>query len=372
MTPARQSTGGVSPSDSKLKARKAAGPVAPSVTWDIGTAYDLFASLFVLHNAEAIGLRRAWAAGVRNRLVPEHREFLQKIVPVVGVPVEWIRSLDGRRSVESVLAGLDTLPPEAVLESMVDTRLVESDVVQRVRNRGEYRQNDVDSLLADRSIGMAVPDDPQQATNILELFARNASSGDLLKDALDEYVTRFFKEEEMRIEPFLHDSLATAQKKANTADLVELVEDLSGGLRLEDLANVPRVMLIPSFWAGPLVLFETLPDDTHVILFSARPRHVSLIPGDPVPDSLVRALQAVSDQTRLRITRILAAQPRSQIESARELRLRPPTITHHLKILRMANLVRLTESTGGEKRYDIRETRLRELLGDLMSFTGIE
>ena len=91
-----------------------------------------------------------------------------------------------------------------------------------------------------------------------------------------------------------------------------------------------------------------------------------------MPDALTRSLQAVSDQTRLRILKLLSQSSRTQIEIARELRLRPPTITHHLKILRLANLVRLTESAEGEKRYDVRGGRLHELTEDLMAFVGID
>ncbi len=340
--------------------------------WDKGTAYDLFASLFVLHNAESVGLRRAWAAGVRNRLGPAHRDILQKAVPIIGVPVEWIRSFPEPRDATAVLTTLNSLSDHDVLERLVDARLSSAAAVIRARENGTYTRDDVDALLSDSSLGMARPDDANQAENLLGLFVEVESSGALLKGALEEFVLRFFKEEELRIGTTLDDSLMAARKRAESVTVVELVEELSGGLRLEDLAHVSALTLVPSFWAGPLILFETLPDGTYVILFSARPRDTSLIPGDPVPDALMRALQAVSDPTRLRIIKILAAQPRSQIEIARELRLRPPTITHHLKILRMANLVRLTESTAGEKRYDVREVRLREIVGDLTRFVGLE
>ena len=39
-----------------------------TLIWQTGTAYDLFASLQVLHRPQEFGLRRAWAAGVRARL----------------------------------------------------------------------------------------------------------------------------------------------------------------------------------------------------------------------------------------------------------------------------------------------------------------
>ena len=49
----------------------------PTFTWNIGTAYDLLISLHVLHQPDRFGLRPAWAAGVRNRLQPDERRFLQ-------------------------------------------------------------------------------------------------------------------------------------------------------------------------------------------------------------------------------------------------------------------------------------------------------
>jgi len=42
-----------------------------------------------------------------------------------------------------------------------------------------------------------------------------------------------------------------------------------------------------------------------------------------------------------------------------------------LKILRLANLVRLTETMEGVKRYDVRAARLAEVPDDLLSFVGL-
>ena len=48
----------------------------PELAWDIGTAYDFFISLSVLHTPEEFGLRASWAAGVRSRLSSAHRKTL--------------------------------------------------------------------------------------------------------------------------------------------------------------------------------------------------------------------------------------------------------------------------------------------------------
>ena len=354
----------------------AAGSSAPAkpvpTRWAQGTAYDLFASLFMIHNAESTGLRRAWAAGVRNRISARHRELLQQIIPIVTVPVEWIGHLGDNPDGQAVLNALRGLPDSEVLPALAGRDLVESTVISRVMAQESFSQGEIDLILKDESLCTLRPADPKAATAMLELFADPAGSGALVKTAIAEYYERFFKEEELRIANYLSDALEQAQGEATRGSAVDLVEELSGGLRLEHAAEATGLLLIPSFWVGPLVLFEKLPDGTWVILFSARPRDVSLIPGDPVPDALTRSLQAVSDQTRLRILKLLSQSPRTQIEIARELRLRPPTITHHLKILRLANLVRLTESTECEKRYDVRGARLRELSDDLLAFVGVE
>jgi len=350
----------------------AQSPNAVPVTWAVGTAYDFFASLFVIHNAESTGLRRAWAAGVRNRVSARHREMLQQIVPMVTVPVEWIGSLGEEPDGQAVLDALQALPDSGVLSALVDSAIVESPTISRVIEQKSFSQTEVDEILTDKSLCALMPCDPEAAATLLLLFADPAGAGALVKKALAEYHEQFFKEEEARIADHLAVALDRAQANAAGRSAVDLVEDLSGGLRLEKTADASALLLIPSFWAGPLVLFEMLPDGTWVILFSARPRDVSLIPGDPVPDALTRSLQAVSDQTRLRILKLLSQSPRTQIEIARELRLRPPTITHHLKILRLANLVRLTESAAGEKRYDVRGSRLREIAEDLVGFVGGE
>ena len=51
----------------------------PKLLWDIGTAYDFFVGLKVLHEPTTFGLRAAWAAGMRSRLPAEARETLEQL-----------------------------------------------------------------------------------------------------------------------------------------------------------------------------------------------------------------------------------------------------------------------------------------------------
>ena len=56
----------------------------PTLTWEAGTAYDLFISLLVLHDPGRVGLRAAWAAGVRSRLPGAERAFLKQAADKIG------------------------------------------------------------------------------------------------------------------------------------------------------------------------------------------------------------------------------------------------------------------------------------------------
>jgi DNA-binding transcriptional ArsR family regulator len=69
-----------------------------------------------------------------------------------------------------------------------------------------------------------------------------------------------------------------------------------------------------------------------------------------VPDALLRALKALSDPTRLKILHYLSQEPLSPAALSRKLRLRAPTVTHHLQTLRLAGLVQVTLSEGKEKK----------------------
>ena len=87
-----------------------------------------------------------------------------------------------------------------------------------------------------------------------------------------------------------------------------------------------------------------------VWLFGARASDQSLVPGETVPDALLRALKALSDPTRLKILHYLSQEPLSPAELSRRLRLRAPTVTHHLQTLRLAGLVQVTLGKGKEKK----------------------
>jgi DNA-binding transcriptional ArsR family regulator len=99
---------------------------------------------------------------------------------------------------------------------------------------------------------------------------------------------------------------------------------------------------------------EHLTEHKLIALFGARPGTMSIIPGDIVPDGLLRGMKAMADPTRLRILRYLAQQPQTAAELSRVLRLRPPTVNHHLTQLRLAGMVQVNISQNGERKFAAR------------------
>ena len=105
-----------------------------------------------------------------------------------------------------------------------------------------------------------------------------------------------------------------------------------------------------------------------VFIYGARPNDASLVPGEVVPDAILRALKALADPTRMKILRYLAAEPRTPAQLSRNLRLRAPTVIHHLNALRLAGLVHLTVEPGGEKRYAMRAEMVKDTCDNMQDF----
>jgi hypothetical protein len=79
----------------------------------------------------------------------------------------------------------------------------------------------------------------------------------------------------------------------------------------------------------------------------------------------------MNQPNRLRILRYLAAEPLTPAQLSRCLRLRAPTVTHHLRILRLAGLVQLTLGEGKEEvkePYAARSEAVAAAFSSLKSF----
>lgn len=339
-----------------------------TLRWDVGTAYDFFVSLLILHEPEKVGLRGAWAAGVRARLPDPARDVLAQLLTIPRLPLAWLHQLPGPKDVATVLQTLAAIPPAERLTALFLSAEVPEPwqvLFRGVAARGSWEPAELDELMATRG---DIPVKRRQLEGELALWAEAEAIGTRLLEALQSYQEVFFAEEEARIAPLLYEALAGAQALAETLSFTELLEQLSQGVRYKVREQVKTLWIAPSFWSTPLVVEAELGAGHYLYLFGARPAELSLVSGGEVPELLLQALKALADPTRLRILHHLAQAPMTPTELAKRLRLRAPTVVHHLHALRLARLVYLSLEEGVERRYAPRSTALDEHIGALRRF----
>ncbi len=353
---------------------------SPAIAWDFGTAYELFVSLHVLHEPDYFGIRPSYAAGVRSRIPAAERKLLEEVYPLTGVPLKWLHSLPAQKDAVSALWALKQIPAAErmlKLQRLEEPYLGESEeeaenhkrfheILLRVAAKGKWIPEDIEfflKLFGKKHNGLK-KEGLEQAFN---WWSRPAELGEGFLSAIQSYYQAFFEEEEKRVAPILKAGLERAQALSTTLNIDDLFVELSQGIQLSDEFRSPKIIIAPAFWTTPLIFFEKIEKDTMLLLFGARPADMSVIPGETVPDALVRSLKALADPTRLKILYYLSNESLTPSEIARKLQLRPPTVTHHLSELRLASLVELSLNQD-EKRYAIRKQALESIYGNLQTF----
>ena len=355
-------------------------PATPKLLWDHGTAYDFFQSLMVLHHPSKFSVRGVWTAGMRARLSSEAREILEKSQAMIHMPAPWIHALPEPKNVETALWSLGQIPPAKRLEVLTAGPCAQpkktTAMFRRVTKSGAWEEKDLD-LLRDHhrckhGEHKRVPPDERLA-QILDAWAHAEAFGEQYLAALRNYQEVFFAEEEKRIEPALKEALSRAQRLSKKLALGDLLEELSQGVRIDEPLPANELVFVPSYWITPLMMLVPVTPERQIFLFGARPPQASLIPGETVPDTLVRALKALCDPTRLKILHYLGQEPLAAAQLARRLRLRTPTVMHHLHALRLAGLIQVTMAVdaGKEKnRYGRRPNALADVCDMLKGYLG--
>ena len=348
----------------------------PNLSWDWGTAYDLFVSLQVLHHPSIFGLRAAWAAGMRSRLPVTERETLEQFQKAkMAMPLHWVHGLPKPKDGAVVLRALKEMEPRDRMEVLAlepgDPESFQQ-IYMEVRDKGEWDDSQLEEIISQAKEMHGGEKLQRDAVEIaLDLCAEAEVSGEKFLTALRAYYEVFFAEEENRIRPALEEGLERARGLAETLSFRDLLEELSQGVVLEEGFKTRNLVLTPSFWGSPLLIFDRLAEDREIILFGARPLEASLVPGEVVPDALLRGLKALSDSTRLRILRYLSEEALTPSQLSRRLRLRSSTVVHHLDVLRLATLVQFRIGEHGkDRRYAARPEAVASLINSLDVFLG--
>jgi DNA-binding transcriptional ArsR family regulator len=336
--------------------------------WDFGSAYDFFISIFVIHHPERFGLRPAWAAGVRSRLSPEDREFLDQSLNFLPVPLVWINNLPMQdKNTLAVLNELEKIPAEKRLTTLMNPAQMTEAVytsIENIQSTRKINTTDIENL---RSVFQhrSKPVKQKEIKKFAEVFLQPAVFGEHYNNVLQSYYQAFFMEEEERILPALMDGMQNAQKQSNSMSLTDLLEELSHGVILEKTDTFKNITLVPSYWTSPLIFFQKPQPDELLVVFGCRNETQNLVPGEYVPESLVTGLKALADPTRLRILHYLNHGATTPSSLAKKVRLRAPTVIHHLNMLRLAGLVQVTITSNGERRYNLRQEAVEDTFKQL-------
>jgi DNA-binding transcriptional ArsR family regulator len=351
----------------------------PEIVWDQGTVYDLFISLEALFHPAEFNLRAVWAAGVRARIPAPQRKVLEQSLLMFNMPFSIIAHLPQPRDGHSVLWFLGETPARERLPLLALQPYWPPEyekLMRKVMERGSWDEADREALATiyrnEAKHEARKMSTQQELGIILDWWRRPEEFNERYLEALTAYYEVFFSQEERRLRPALQAALKHAKERAEQLALVDLLEELTQGVRFEDLKTQGQVTLAASYWCTPLVYFMEMDPLHSIYVCGARPLEATLIPGEQVPDSLLGVLKALSDPTRLKILHYLAEQPQSPTQLARQLGLRVPTVTHHLKALRLAGLVRLT--LGEEavtKHYTARPEGVEAAYAALSRFLGM-
>lgn len=334
------------------------------ILWDQGTGYDFIASLEVIHFPDKFGLRGAWAAGVRSRIPGADRDFLEEVVRNLQPPLRWVYSLPSPKDASTLLHSLKQIPAEERISALslipVDSFALE-EKLNEVKLLGAYSTDDLEEILRlwrkfykekeDIQEEVVVSISRRRAESVLKMFANPADFGESYLQGLTAYYQVFFAEEEKRIASKLEKALEDAQKMAEELDLVDLLNKLLDGDWDQSILEIDELILAPSYWFSPWSISSCLQAERTLMLFGSRPKEESLVPGEIVPDELLQKLKAMTDPTRLRILRYLMQEQLTPAELARRLRLRAPTVTHHLHALKLAGMVHFVRRGKNEHLY---------------------
>lgn len=347
---------------------EATGPASPTLHWDWGTAYEFFVSLHVLQSPDMYGLRPSWAAGVRSRIPAAERKFLEEVLPFFGIPLAWIHSLPQPKDAISVLWALRQIPAAERISTVTRVNAWDSPegkALARIAANRAWSQEDFEALSGFQR-KMAGSRGKDTLKHYLDWWARPEEFGEALLSALQAYHQAFFEEEEKRVAPILQAGLERAQALARQMSVPDLIAELSQGVHLEE-TDFRELIVAPAYWTTPLVIFDHLDKERVLFLFGARPADMSTIPGEIVPEALIRTLKALADPTRLKILHYLSRETLTPSDLARKLRLRAPTVTHHLSDLRLSGLVHM-KLKGQEKHYTARLEALEATCEQLKGF----
>jgi DNA-binding transcriptional ArsR family regulator len=345
--------------------------------WDLGTAYDLLMSANTLMNPREHGIPAPWAAGVRKRLSTarqhDFKEFYGSPYSYsTYTPIHLVLEMDAPKDARRFLDFVEAIPADEFSRRML-MPLISDEKIEGITRRalqGErIKEREIDIY---RRGPVRLGRSPGSAVEVRRLFSQMADpegTRERWLGVMREYYTVFFAEEEKREKPALERMLSEAQKLSKETTISDMLERVSHGFSLSEDIDLSRLILAPTIWMHPFTMRLEVAEQELLVLWGALPSGYKLVPGEQVPDGAMLVLRALGDPTRLRLLRLIAAEPRSLQSLAQEVKLSLPTVSHHIRELRGAGLIRLEEAgRGRESKYTVRWPSAQQAFRELEAF----
>ncbi|MDQ7094448.1 metalloregulator ArsR/SmtB family transcription factor [Desulfosporosinus sp. PR] len=210
-----------------------------------------------------------------------------------------------------------------------------------------------------------------------DLLRKPATLRRQFADVLSAYYQEYFTKELRRIEPWLISSVHTFQEKLRQAPL-EAMESIHPRFILREqeilfykahtwrfpYSELSRIIVQPSTFIAPHLLMGTFESTVSV-------GYALSVPGadrtDAVPQDLLGIMNAMSDESRMKILRQVFYHPYCTQQLAEMYNLAEATVSKHLKILSQAGLVR-SERKGNYVFYSGDRKRIQQVPVDLNQF----
>lgn len=271
-----------------------------------------------------------WAAKLRQQLGPQFASELAAAGEELAghLPDLLVRLCPRERSAEGYICWLSTLSPGDVFEILAPHLLDEEMPILRTLGAQVQRYAEV----------------------------------------LATWNERYFRGIDPAILSGLQADAAAKRELATTMPANALVELATGGIDYAPVQPPREVLLVPHYHYRPWNLNDKY-RDLRVFIYPCDA--LPAAPGDP-PRALMRLTAALSDESRLRILRHLAAGQRSFTEIVGLVGLSKSTVHHHLVVLRAAGLTRVHDRDDGSIVYSLRVHSIDDLGTRLKAFLGTE
>jgi DNA-binding transcriptional ArsR family regulator len=332
---------------------------------DSGTGYEALLGLLRFAGHEPPGdydLGQEWMDRVQSAASAKLCSAVDLLcggVPTVfGHLLGLVRHADHPRDLAALLRLVASLPPRQLRLELIgsSTSSVQAGIPPVLLERAA----DGDAL-AIKELLEAAEADTRWTANLHAVLDLNPQrTAELAVQVLQRWSDEVFAEQEPGLAVRLAEQARRWRAEADRGGWRELVEQVTGGIVLEDELPADHVLLVPTVLGAPWVYSTDVRGTT---IFCCPVREDV----EPAAPDLVRVLRALADGTRLTILReVSAAGAATLSQLTGSLGMSKSAVHKHLVLLRSAGLLRV--SLGRDRRYVLRELPdLNELVAAAIS-----